>query len=239
MALRALLLTHDPDAARTLRRVLNDLGIKIEECTNAERAAEWVDRRKFDVAIIDVDGAPGAAALLDEIRQSSSNRTTVIFAILNGTTTPQQAFNMGANLALQKPLSMDRAVRSFRAAHVLVMGECRHFYRHRVDMPVTITMGQTEIQATGTDVSEGGMAVRVQQPVPAGSTVQLRFMLPGGKAWIGTAAAVAWADEEGLAGLKFENFPDAARQEFERWAAQHSNPQSALSPAVIPAAATA
>ena len=67
---------------RAMRVVLNDLGMRVEACSSAEPAADWVERRKFDVAVVDVDGAPGAAAVMNEIRQSSSNRNTVTFGLL-------------------------------------------------------------------------------------------------------------------------------------------------------------
>src|SRR5512142_2919397 len=103
---------------------------------------------------------------------------------------------MGANLALQKPISMDRAVRSLRAAHVLVVSERRRFYRHKIEMPVTVMIETTEIQATATDLSEGGLALRVTSPLPVGSPVQVRFKLPGSNDWISANALVVWADAE-------------------------------------------
>jgi DNA-binding response OmpR family regulator len=227
MSLQALLLSHDDDVLRTVRRVLNDLGMKVEICTGAERAAEWLERRKYDVAVVDVDGMPGAAAVLHGIRQSPSNRNTVTFAILGGATTPQQAFAMGAQLALEKPLSMDRAVRGFRAANVLVLGERRHFFRHKVEMPVTVKFGDTELQATATDISEGGMAIRIAKPLEVTTSVELRFVLPGRKTWIGTSAVVAWADEEGRAGVKFEHLPEAGHTEFEHWVLECAGMQEA------------
>ncbi len=231
MAPEALVLSHDAEVLRTVGRVLSDLGMRVELCTTAERASEWVERRKFDVTVVDVDGTPGGAAVLHEIRQSPSNRDTAVFAILGGITSPQRAFQMGANLSLQKPLSMDRAVRSFRAANVLIAGERRRYYRHPVEMPVVVTVGTTEIQAKATTVSEGGMAIQVRHKLEAGSTLQVRFKLPGSKMSITSNAVVAWADTEGRVGLRFEDLPASAHEEFARWAAERGKRQDSEAPA--------
>ncbi len=222
MPLEALLLSHDPEVLKILRRVLNDLQIRAEVCTGPEPAAEWLERKKCDVVVVDIDDMPGAAAVVSEMRQSSANRNTLTFALLNGATTPRQAFEIGANLTLQKPLSLDTAMSSFRAAHTLVLSERRRYYRYAVEMPVTVLLEGKEIEATASNVSVGGMAAHVPPGVPVKALVQVRFKLPGGKAWIGTGAIAAWADEEGHTGFRFEKMPASARQEFERWESEQA-----------------
>jgi len=221
MALHTLLLSHDAEVLQVLRHVLDDLGVKVEVCTRAERADELLSRRKYDVVIIDVDDVPGASAVLHNMRKSASNRNTIAFAILNGVTSPQQAFELGANLALEKPLPVDLAIHSLRAACALGMRERRRYFRHKVDMPVNVALSEkAELQATATNVSEGGMALRVRTTLQVNAMVQLRFLLPGSKTWIGAGATVAWADEEGRAGVKFEHLSSSAREELERWLTQ-------------------
>ena len=54
---------------------------------------------------MDCDDLKGALSVLESLRKSASNKNSVTFAILNGSTTTQQAFQMGANFVLQKPIS--------------------------------------------------------------------------------------------------------------------------------------
>lgn len=222
MALRALLVSHDSEVLAVLRRVLQELGMQLEVCNAVEPADELLERRKYDAVIIDCDALPGAAAVLARMRRSAANRNTVACAILNRATSANVAFELGANLALTKPITADRAMHSFRAARVIAEGVKRRFYRHKVEMPVTVTMQETEMQATSTDISEGGIALRVPSPLTVKTMVQLRFMLPGAKAWISTGAVVAWADEEGYAGVRFERLPANARGEFDRWVTERT-----------------
>jgi len=57
---------------------------------------------------------------------------SVSFAILNGKkTTTQQAFGMGANLVLQKPISALNASRCFNASLDFMVRERRRYFRQR------------------------------------------------------------------------------------------------------------
>ena len=227
MALQSLLLSRDDDVIRILRRVLNDLEIEVEVCTVPDKAAEELARRKWDAIIIDCDDCHGALDVLRSVRKMPSNKTSTAFAIINGITTVRNAFEMGANLALEKPITADRALHSFRAVHGMMLAERRRYYRHPVDIAVTLRyedkekQRQQEVLATAINLSEGGMAVKLKSTPPDTKAVAtLRFVLPGTSNWIETNGTIAWADGEGQAGIRFENPPFAVKELLARWFVQ-------------------
>jgi CheY-like chemotaxis protein len=225
--LHSLLLSRDDDVIRVLRRVLNDMEIEVDVCTSAERAAEELARRKYDAVIVDCDDVEGAHGVLRNLRTSSSNKTSTAFAIIGGATSMRSAFEMGANLALEKPITADRAKHSFRAAQGLMLQERRRYHRHPVEMAVTLRLQEKgkkhEFQASAYDLSVGGMAVQVKSPLPAHEGLAtLHFVLPGTHNWIEIAGTVAWADGEGRAGVHFENVPAVAKEHLEKWSLQQS-----------------
>ena len=119
-------------------------------------------KRKFDAVIIDCDDLQNGFDLLESLRQTQSNAKSVSFAVVNGKTTTQQAFQSGANFVLQKPLTLLHASRCFNAALNFMVRERRRYFRHPVDMPLRISLPHNqEMTATATNVSEGGMAIRV------------------------------------------------------------------------------
>src|SRR5512142_2238253 len=120
MRLEALILCRDPEALRLLRRVLPDLGINLVSCAGAAEAGELLQRRKFDALLADCD-LPGAAETLSSLRSGASNRSCIVFALIAGATTARRAFELGANFVFDKPLSLDRTLRGFRAAHGLIV----------------------------------------------------------------------------------------------------------------------
>ena len=224
MALQSLLLSRDDDVIRILRRVLNDLEIEVEVCTVPDKAAEELSRRTWDAIIIDCDDCHGALDVLRSVRKMASNKTSTAFAIINGITSVRNAFEMGANLALEKPITADRALHSFRAVHGMMLAERRRYYRHPVDMAVTLRYedkdkrDKHEVLATAINLSEGGMAVKLKSMPPDTKAVAtLHFVLPGTSDWIETNGTIAWADGEGQAGIRFENPPFAVKEHLARW----------------------
>ena len=224
MALQSLLLSRDDDVIRILRRVLNDLEIEVEVCTAPDTAAAELARRKWDAIIIDCDDCHGALDVLRSVRQMASNKTSTAFAIINGVTSVRIAFEMGANLALEKPITADRALHSFRAVHGMMLAERRRYYRHPVDMAVTLRYDdkdkqrQHELLATAINLSEGGMAVKLKSTPPDTKAVAtVRFVLPGTSNWVETGGTIAWVDGERQAGIRFENPPYTVKELMARW----------------------
>src|SRR5512140_3844878 len=134
MELRCLLLTRDDQVIRVLRRVLNDLDVGLEVCTSADKAAEELERIKYDAIMIDCDDVHNAITVLCSVRLTASNKSSTVFAIVNGITSPTSAIEFGANLALEKPISESKARHTFKAVQGLMLQERRRYYRHAVDL---------------------------------------------------------------------------------------------------------
>lgn len=220
MPLSALLLSRDDEVIRMLRRVLQDLAVELQVCTGSDDCVQQLSRRKFDAVIVDCDDVHGGQEALRSVRKTTSNKSSTTFAIINGITSVQNAFQMGANLAMEKPISPDRALHSFRAAQGLMEAERRRYYRYRVDMPVSLQFGKQEYRAVATNLSNGGMAVRIQDALPEHQLGALSFTLPGSEVRLELKARVAWADNEGRAGIRFEQVSSSSRTKLEKWSEQ-------------------
>src|SRR5436305_8356178 len=110
--------------------------------------------------------------MMRELRKGSSNRMAIVFAITHGTSI-HAAFDMGANFVLEKPVTPERAARSLRAAHGLMMRERRRYLRQSVNLPAVLSANGAATQAAILDVSEGGVSVRGVNPSLQGSYVRL------------------------------------------------------------------
>ena len=218
MTLESLLLSQDPDLVRVIRPTLEELSIEVEVCPEAGAGADVLVTDKFDAVIVDCDDLTGGLALLQGLRNTPSNKNSVAFAILNGKrTTTQEAFRMGANFVLQKPIGSLNAARCFRAALNFMLQERRRYFRQPVKMQVKLVLGGKTFTATSTNISEGGMALLLREGLPKGATPQLQFALPGSDIHMDLAAEVAWTDVKGLAGLRFQHVPKSSRTELEHW----------------------
>jgi CheY-like chemotaxis protein len=218
MALESLLLSRDAEVLRILRPTLENLSIQVEVCQEAKQAAEILLAEKFDAVIVDCDDLPGGVEVLQSLRATPSNKNSVTFAVLNGKkTSTQQAFGMGVNFVLQKPVTSFNASRCFNAALGFMERERRRYYRHPVEMPVVVLMDDHEWKATSTNISEGGIALLSRQALPKQGKPRLRFTLPGSKIALEIESEVAWANQKGHAGLRFLNVPESTQESLEQW----------------------
>jgi ActR/RegA family two-component response regulator len=223
MALEALLLSRDDQVVKTLRRALDEANIDLQVCSSADEALHILNRHKYDTFLVDCDDIPGATLVLQQLRTGKSNKSCIAFAVVNGRTTPQQAFEMGANFALDKPLSIERTTRSVRAAHGLIVRERRRYYRHLVNVTgVIIVDGITELPVSVTTISEGGVSIECARELDEGGAARLKIILPGSKKPLDLKGEVIWASQEGRAGIRFQVVPVEAKKELESWLAKRA-----------------
>jgi len=217
MPLGSLLLSRDTEVIRVLQPALEKLFIEVEVCRGVSSGHEILRTEKFDAIIVDCDDLKGGLRVLESLRKAPSNRNSVTFAILNGTTTTNQAFQMGANFVLQKPISTLNATRCFSAALNFMIREQRRYFRHPVELPATFGSGDGQkLKATITNISEGGMAIFFRGKFPLGS-VSANFKLPGVATPLEPKVQVAWMDDSGRAGLRFIDMPKDSRAQLDYW----------------------
>jgi CheY-like chemotaxis protein len=224
MSLESLVLSRDPDLVRVLRLTLEKLSIQVEICQEAKQASEILIAEKYDAVIVDCDDMPGAREVLRGLRATPSNRSSVTFAVLNGKkTTTQEAFGMGVNFVLQKPLTGLNASRCFCAALSFMERERRRYYRQPVEMPVRVVLDEKEFRATSTNISEGGIALRLHQALPKSGKPHLQFTLPKTSNAMEVESELAWADMRGNVGLRFRNVPESSQKRLEQWLNQQTD----------------
>jgi len=218
MTLESLLLSEDPDLVRVLRPTLEKMSIDVEICQEARAGSDILISDKFDAVIVDCDDLKGGLALLQGLRSTPSNRNSVAFAVLNGKrTTTQDAFGMGANFVLQKPISALNASRCFHAALNFMLKERRRYFRQPVKMQVKVVLEGKTFVATSTNISEGGIALMLRDALPKGAAPHLQFALPDSNIRMELEAEVAWSDMKGLAGFRFHNVPASSQAQLEKW----------------------
>jgi DNA-binding response OmpR family regulator len=218
MTLESLILSRDVEVVRVLRPTLEKLSIQVEICQEAKKASEILIAEKFDAVIVDCDDLRGGLEVLQGVRATPSNKNSVTFAVLNGhKTTTQEAFGMGVNFVLQKPISLLNASRCFHAALNFMVRERRRYYRQPVKMLVKVLVEEKEIKATSTNLSEGGMALMLHQALPKGAKPRVQFTLPDTRSALDLESEIAWADIKGHVGLRFFNVPPGSQEVLDKW----------------------
>lgn len=218
MPLESLLVSRDPQVIGILQQTLDKFSIKLEVCEGANSGKEILASEKFDAIVVDCDDLQGGLDMLEGLRTGQTNRTTIKFAILNGVTTTQKAFDLGANFVMQKPISVLNSMRCFTAALGTIERERRRYFRLPIEIAVLLIFGEgQEFKATTTNLSEGGMAISFRGKLPQSGLSRIVFSLPGGEPVTECAAKVAWIDGGGRAGLRFMEMSANVKQKLETW----------------------
>jgi DNA-binding response OmpR family regulator len=223
MSLQSLVLCSDEKIVRILRRVLSDLEISMEHCTQAEAAIHKLTRQRFEAVIVDCSDARGASQVLRSARTAPCNKRAIAVAIADNQIGLQSAFGLGAHFVLYKPVSMERAKASFRAARALMKRERRRNIRIFVEIPVAISMNQGAIQekTVTTDLSEGGMAVKLKGRHKNATSIRLQFVLPGSEQAVDCAGEVAWENATGQTGIRFVELAVESQRQLRIWLNGH------------------
>jgi CheY-like chemotaxis protein len=223
MQLKSMLLCSDEKIVRVLRRTLGDLDIGVEHCAGAEDALRHLTRGRFEAIIVDCAG-PGAADVLRAARTAPCNKRAVAVAILDPEIGLRSAFELGAHFILYKPVSVEKAKSSFRAARALMKRERRRNSRVEVRFPVEMSSVDSDnrFKVHTTDVGEGGLAVSLPQRSKLRGRWKLMFTLPGSENRLEVAAEFAWEGTGMQAGLRFqEPSPEVVRQ-LREWLGRNS-----------------
>jgi CheY-like chemotaxis protein len=204
MGLQCLIVTCDPTLLGQVKSSLATRGTSLDLRQDSASAIELASRRHLDGLVIDCDDVPGGTEAIAQARNSRSNQQTLIFAVVNGSTSAASALDLGANFVLGKPIQENRWRSVLDIAFPQMEREHRRYFRYEVDLPVRIQSydGQT-FTARMKNVSEGGLAVKLADPVSLEGVVMVEFDLPSLAAQVFQAKAdVVWRDSF-VMGLRF------------------------------------
>jgi c-di-GMP-binding flagellar brake protein YcgR len=219
MSLQALVFCADEKVVRVLRRVLSELEIGMEQCTDAESAIHKLTRRRFEAVIVDCADQRTASRVLRSARTAPCNKRAVAVAIVSGQTGLGGAFDLGAHFVLYQPLSPERAKTSFRAVRALMKRERRRNARIPIETPVTVQVndGAGQLRAVTTDLGEGGMAIQLAHRPKNLGAVTIHFSLPGTTDNIECSGQVAWENPGRQVGLRFVDLAPEMSDRLKAW----------------------
>jgi CheY-like chemotaxis protein len=218
MTLSSLLVCGDEAPVQVLRRVLEELNIRVELCADATRAGVRLAQERFDLIILDCETQSNVVALLHESRTSRLNDATLAVAVVAGQESIREMFSLGVNFVLYKPVSYERALSTLRAAQSVLNRDKRRKARAAVHTQATIDYaGVEQARATLVDLAEDGMAVNFGKKLPPTCKVYFQFQVPGQTASVRLSGQVVWQDWNGRAGIQFVDVPQASRRVLREW----------------------
>lgn len=215
MGFQALIASGENALVERFSVALQEIGVDVEAVPEIGPAALLLNRRQFEAVLLDCD-MEGGMDLVQCVRNAPVNQRSLVLAFASGHEAVRSATQRGANFVLTKPINWEVARRTLRAAHTMIIRERRRSIREKVKLPATIQFEQQSMTATIIDISDGGLAIRVPEPLPLGANVDVHFKFSTGSHAVCCTGIVAWAKGT-LIGLEFSYVASASARAIVKW----------------------
>jgi len=218
MGLECLVVTCDSTLLDQIKSAFRAHAASFDFRQDSASAIEVAARRHFDGFVIDCDDVPGGTEILSHVRNSGSNRHTLIVAVVNASTSVKAALDLGANFVLCKPLQETRVLSVFDIALPKMESEHRRYFRYEMDLPVRLRnhLGQSFI-ARMKNVSQGGLAIKLVDPAHLKGIVPVEFDIPSiAPQAFHAKADVVWSDSFEM-GLRFLHIEKGSGIALQSW----------------------
>src|SRR5208337_2068644 len=120
MSYKALLFCAEETSARVIAQALNELDFQGEPCNEPFAAVKKLTSGRLDAMVIDCSNEQDVALLVKSARNSSFNQRAIFVAVIEGKSGVANAFRLGANLVLTKPVGLEQARSTLRVARGLL-----------------------------------------------------------------------------------------------------------------------
>jgi diguanylate cyclase (GGDEF)-like protein/PAS domain S-box-containing protein len=216
----ALLVSADPVTIQQFSLALRELSISPDACQDAASAALLLKRRKFDAVIVDLQLGEQSGLILDQARLSLSNRTAVTFGISDDDAEVTSAFRKKPQFVFERPISAQSIHQTLKPAYGLIVKERRRYFRYPVSIPVIIQSESfEEVRCNSVNISEGGMALNPQVPLPPGESIRVQFTLPDHNVPFLAKSTICWS-KMGHLGIRFVSISGEQNSELQDWLSQ-------------------
>jgi hypothetical protein len=216
MRLNALVMSRSQSSARALVAAFAELGIEYQVSLSASETIEALASGHHSALVVDFD-LPHAVQVANIAHGISGKRKPVLFGMVGLETPIGEVFQAGANFALYKPLDLLQVLHSLRAAQGFMRADRRSSSRSKSETLAYLQLPTGTTPALVQDVTEQGISIQAAEPLTPMREVSLRFLLPGTAQVVHATGDFIWADEQGRAGLFFQDVPAACRRDLQAW----------------------
>jgi DNA-binding response OmpR family regulator len=216
----ALIVTSNRKTAGLLSECLNHVAIATDVCMNSADCLKTISRRKFEAVLIDFALGKDAFHVLEDVRSTTSTRSSVVIAITPNDKESKEAFSAGAHFVVQQPLTKWGVDSVLKAAYGLIIRERRRYFRCPIEVDVTCQrQAEPPWTARVINISEGGFCMKSPEILIPGELIQIEIRLPSPLVQIKAECEVLWLDSEMRVGVKFARLNETVMADLQHWLA--------------------
>jgi Tfp pilus assembly protein PilZ/ActR/RegA family two-component response regulator len=216
-AVRVLLVSRSIETIEFLCQHMQKLAMHVETACDVESANRKLCHCKFEGVIVDLELGAEALQLLKKLRDLTSHKHAISFAIVGNQVEAGIECQASATFMLCHPLSAPDVIKTLRASYPLMFRERRRDYRYPVEMRIVIRVDGAELTAASINICETGIAVQSPTPLAIGAKVQMRLDLPGVAESLNLSGEVRWNDPQGRTGISFQEVPAKLLERLQIW----------------------
>lgn len=224
--LKLLIVEDDPASLELMEEVFTGLKAEVRGVGESGKAAELVNRERFDGIFLDLEMPSMSGFDLSRwIRNSSWNRSTPIIIVTgrDDRQTMQQVFANGATFFLQKPVDRHKLTNLYRTVRGSLFENRRKFVRVPLQTDVMCEVGSRKVRAMTWNLSQGGMQID-GGTLQIGETVRLLFRLPTSNALLDVVGSVVWNGTK-RQGIRFTHMSSQHEQAIRDFIAEVETPE--------------
>jgi DNA-binding response OmpR family regulator len=159
-AVRVLLVSRDIQTIEFLCLHMQKLAMHVETVCDVESATRKLVHYKFEGVMIDLDLGADALQLLKKLRELTSHKHAISFAIVGSQVEAGIECQANATFVLCRPLSAPVIIKLLRASYPLMFRERRRYYRFPIETQVIVKVASAEFSASLINISETGVALQ-------------------------------------------------------------------------------
>ncbi len=214
LTMEVLFVPRKAETLSLIRQAAGTMDVNLHVCTDPDEVERLLFCHRYDGLI--VDHAETTETILRALRQSPSSRNAIAIDVRDQAIGLQSVFELGANLAMVYPLTVEHARKTLQLAMGLMMLGRRSYYRHPVEIPARIIVNGHQFDVLVNNVSEQGIGMLTSLNALKAGPLQCSFELPDGSCQVAMEATVIWAERAGQAGCRIDQFMHG-REQFGRW----------------------
>jgi CheY-like chemotaxis protein len=192
--LKLLIVEDDPASLELMEEVFTSLKAEVRGVGESSRAADLVNRERFDGIFLDLEmPTMNGFDLSRWIRGSSWNRSTPIIIVTgrDDRQTMQQVFASGATFFLQKPVDRHKLTNLYRTVRGSLFESRRKYVRVPLQTDLVCSVDSRQVHGVTWNLSQGGMQIDAGN-LKTDEAVRLSFRLPTSGTLVDAIGSVVW-----------------------------------------------
>jgi hypothetical protein len=216
--MKALLVTGDTEVVCIFSQLFGEMEVETQRCTSEADAIERLLSEKYEAVILDLDGMPESARIIEMGHRTCPKDHAVVFALATGIRAKEAAAALSNPVVIERPFAPSEIRNLIRTRYGRMLRDRLDYFRLPVEIPISIRSVSGDLtQCMMINLSQNGMAVSAPCSFEVGGKLNIVFAIPNGNVFVSAEGTVIWDDKHGKAGITFRCTSSSVQERLFEW----------------------